>query len=171
MPKPKFADLWKNFPDHQQYKTMFDLYMMLGGAAQKNIHAPGFGANGNACASRMSVALSLAGHRIDAGIAQTARARTLGTDKGYRIIYGVADLRSYLLIAFGQPQTDNVSPYNDAFVGKKGIVAFNVRGWTGAVGHIALWNGSAFREPTSDDYSQYSDGPAATVKGEFWEMP
>lgn len=171
MAKPKFENLWKHFPDHVQYKSMFDLYMMLGGAAQKNIQAPGFGPNGNACASRMSVALSLSGHKIDETLAQTSRARTLGTDRGYRIIYGVADLRNYLLRAFGQPMSDNVSPYNDAFGGKKGIIAFNVSGWSGATGHIALWNGSAFREPSFDDYSQYSEGSAATFKGEFWEMP
>jgi len=169
--KPKFDKLWTNFPDHVKYPTMFNLYMSLGGAAQKNINSPGFGPNGNTCASRMSVAMAAAGHKIDENIAKSARARTLGTDKGFRIIFGVSDLKNYILQAFGRPLVDNITPYNDAFKGKKGIIAFSVSGWNDATGHIALFNGTTFREPDHDDYSAFSRGPAQTFRGEFWEMP
>lgn len=170
MVKPEFQKLWDNFPDHARYPSLFNLYTMLGGAAAKNINAPGFGPSGNACASRMSVAMNLAGHRIDDGLARAALARTLGTDRGYRIIYGVADLRAYLLRAFGKPSMDNASPFDDNFAGKKGIIAFGVKGWSGATGHIALYDGTSYREPEHDDYSRFSRDRAETYRGEFWEM-
>lgn len=35
-----------------------------------------------------------------------------------------------------------------------GIIAFSVN-WLGATRHIALWNGTNYREPGHDDYSTY----------------
>lgn len=171
MAKPKFEDLWKNFPDHIKYPRMHDLYMMLGGQAQNNLNRPGFPPDGNTCASRMSIALALSGHKIDEARARNINATTLGTDKGYRIIFRVSELRTYLLTAFGKPTDDNKSPYDDLFHGRKGIVAFGVSGWDDATGHIALYNGTSYREPDHDDYSQFVKIPAKTYKGEFWEMP
>jgi hypothetical protein len=42
---------------------------MLGGAAAQNIDAPGFGPNGNTCASRLSVAFNNGGAPISLAIA------------------------------------------------------------------------------------------------------
>lgn len=92
---------------------MKDLYTALGGAAKNNINQPGFGPNGNTCASRMSVALNLAGTPIDMTIVNSIGAKTLGTDNSHRIIYRVTDLRSYLLKLLGDPSIDNTSPYDD----------------------------------------------------------
>ena len=55
---------------------------------------------------------------------------------------------------------------------KKGIVAFSVN-WGNATGHIALWNGAAYREPNHDNYSTYvntADPKIHTSRGEFWEL-
>jgi len=170
--KPNFHRLWQEFPDHVRFKTMKDLYTELGGAAEKNIYLPGFGPNGNTCASRLSVAFNKAGAPINAALAGTAGARTLGTKDGSRIIYGVADFRSYLLKSLGKPSTDAVSPYDDKFRGLKGIIAFSVN-WSGATGHIALWNGVHYREPGYDNYSTYTNPDNPSIKtslGEFWEL-
>jgi hypothetical protein len=172
MTKPNFNKLWSSFPDHIKYPTLKDLYTALGGAAEKNIHLPGFGPNGNTCASRMSVAFNNAGFPINPIFAKTAGARTLGTSDGSRIIYGVSDLRKYLLQLLGNPTIDNASPYDDTFKGKKGIIAFSVN-WVGATGHIALWNGSTYREPSYDNYSTYVNSTSPNIKtssGEFWEL-
>lgn len=173
MHKPNFHDLWLAFPDHDKYPTLKDLYTALGGAAEKNIYAPGFGPDGNTCASRMSVAFNKARAPIDMGIANAVGAATLGTADGSRIIYRVADFRKYLIRALGKPAKDSVSPYDDDFAGRKGIIAFTVN-WGDASGHIALWNGGIYREPGHDNYSTYVNSTNSGIKtsrGEFWELP
>lgn len=173
MIKPDFQKLWLGFPDHTKYKSLQDLYTALGGAAEKNINLPGFGANGNTCASRMSVAFNKAGTPISAALASMVGAQTLGTADGARIIYRVADFRKYLFKALGKPTMDNTSPYDDAFRNRRGIVAFSVN-WQGATGHIALWNGVTYREPSHDNYSTYVNSAYPNIRtslGEFWELP
>lgn len=173
MIKPTLHKLWLEFPDHTKYPTLKDLYTALGGAAEKNINLPGFGPNGNTCASRLSVAFNKAGSPIEVVLATTVGAQTLGTADGSRIIYRVADFRNYLITALGKPTIDNTSPYDDAFIGRKGIIAFSVN-WQGASGHIALWDGSTYREPSHDNYSTYVNLAYPNIKtsrGEFWELP
>jgi hypothetical protein len=172
MVKPSFHKLWSAFPDHTKYQSLKDLYTALGGAAQKNINVPGFGPNGNTCASRLSVAFNEAGAPIDMTVANSVGAKTLGAADGSRIIFRVTDFRKYLLKVLGSPTADNASPYDDAFRGRKGIIAFSVN-WQGATGHIALWNGIAYREPGYDNYSTYvssTDPDVKTSGGEFWEI-
>lgn len=172
MIKPHFHSLWREFPDHTKYQSMKDLYTALGGAAEKNINQPGFGPNGNTCASRMSVAFNKSGVPINVALASTIGAKTLGTADGSRIIYRVADFRNYLLKTLGEPTFDNTSPYDDAFRGRKGIIAFSVN-WQGATGHIALWNGVTYREPSHDNYSTYVNSTNPNIRtslGAFWEL-
>ena len=76
MLKPNFHRLWLAFPDHNQYRSMQDLYTTLGGAAEKNIKQPGFGPNGNTCASRLSIAFNKAGAPINMALANTVGAQT-----------------------------------------------------------------------------------------------
>ena len=172
MMKPSFHKLWSEFPDHSQFPTLKDLYTALGGAAAKNITADGFGPDGNTCASRLSVAFNKAGVLITSASANAAHAATLGTAEGSRIIFRVSAFRRYLLNTLGNPTVDNASPFDDSFSGKRGIVAFSVN-WDGATGHIALWNGVAYREPSHDNYSTYVNGAfpnIRTSRGEFWEL-
>ena len=96
----------------------------------------------------------------------------MGTADGSRIIFGVADLRRYLIQTLGEPVVDKTSPYDDAFRHRQGIIAFSVN-WRTATGHIALWNGSTYREPVHDNYSAYvnsADPRIRTSRGEFWEL-
>lgn len=172
MIKPRFPNLWQEFPPHTQHATLKDLFTALGGAAAKNIDLPGFGATGNTCAARLSVAFNKSGAPILQSVADAAGARTVGAADGSRLIFGVADFRRYLLHTLGQPSVDNASPYNDAFSGRTGIIAFRVN-WGNASGHIALWNGRMFREPKYDDFSAYvspQDAKIRTSLGEFWEL-
>lgn len=170
--KPNFQRLWSAFPDHVKHRNLRDLYTALGGAAEKNIDLPGFGPNGNTCASRLSVAFNNAGAPINLAFANAVGAKTLGTAAGSRIIFRVADFRNYLRKALGDPTVDKTKPYDDAFRGRKGIIAFSVN-WQGATGHVALWNGTAYREPSYDDYSTYVSSTHPNIKtscGEFWEL-
>lgn len=155
-----------------KFKTLKDLYTELGGAVEKNIYVPGFGPNGNTCASRMSVAFNKGGAPIIPALAGSVAAQTIGTASGSRIIFRVSDFRKYLIKIIGEPTIDNISPYDSDFKGRKGIVAFSVN-WQGATGHIALWNGTSYREPSYDNYSTYVNGSHPSVRtsrGKFWEI-
>jgi hypothetical protein len=170
--KPSLNRLWQAFPDHTRYPTLKDLYTMLGGQPANNINAPGFGPNGNTCASRLSIAFNNAGAPIDVTAAKAVHAQTLTAADKSRIIFRVADFRQYLLRTLGKPKADKLSPYDDEFRGKKGIIAFSVN-WQNATGHIALWNGTIYREPSHDNYSAYVDPNFPKIKtsrGEFWEL-
>jgi hypothetical protein len=172
MTKPTLQRLWTAFPDHDTYQTLQDLYNWLGGQAARNIDSPGFGPNGNTCASRLSIAFNKAGSPISAVTASAAGAQTISAADGSRIVFRVSEFRKYLLKILGKPSIDNTSPYDDAFRGKQGIVAFSVN-WQGATGHIALWNGSTYREPGHDNYSTYVNPSYPNIKtsrGEFWEL-
>jgi len=172
MINPDFRKMWREFPDHTKYPSLKDLYTLLGGAAERNIYSPGFGPNGNTCASRMSVALNKGGAPISSTVANAIGIQTLGTADGSRIIFRIAELRKYLIKILGQPITDRTSPFDDAFRGRQGIIAFTVN-WQDATGHIALWNGSTYREPDHDDYATYVNSAYPNVRtsmSEFWEI-
>ena len=169
MARPVLSKLWAGFPDHTTYPTLKDLYTHLGGTAARNINAPGFSPTGNTCASRLSVAFNHGGSPISQSIARAAGATTLGASDGSRIIFRVSEFRNYLMRLLGAPVADNVSPYDSAFLGRRGIVAFTVN-WSDATGHIALWDGRGYREPSHDNYSTYVSGAAKTSRGEFWEL-
>lgn len=172
MTTPNFQKLWLAFPLHTKYRTLKDLYTALGGVAERNISVPGFGPNGNTCASRLSVAFNKGGAPINTAFANSIGATTLGTADGSRIIFRVADFRKYLHKTLKRPTNDITSPYDDAFRGRKGIIAFSVN-WQGATGHIALWNGTTYREPSYDNYSTYVNSSHPNIRtslGEFWEL-
>lgn len=171
--KPSLQRLWDAFPDHTRYPTLKDLYTMLGGAAAKNVNAPGFGPNGNTCASRLSVAFNNGGAPINLANATAARAQTITVADGSRIIFRVSEFRSYLIRTLGKPEIDNTRPFDNAFLGRKGIIAFSVN-WQDASGHIALWNGTIYREPAHDNFSTYVSPTYPNVRtrlGEFWKLP
>jgi hypothetical protein len=171
--KPILQKLWAAFPDHNSYPTLEDLYTMLGGQAKKNINEPGFGPNGNTCASRLSVAFNKGGAPISLADATGAHAATITAADRSLIIYRVVDFRNYLLQTLGKPKIDSASPFDTAFRDRKGIIAFSVN-WSGATGHIALWNGTTYREPYHDNYATYIDTSNPHVRtrlGELWELP
>ncbi len=110
-----------------------------------------------------------AGPLLTVAAAQAAGAQTLEAAEGSRIIFRVTEFRAYLVRLLSKPSIDNASPYDSAFRGKRGIVAFTVN-WANASGHIALWDGARYREPSHDNYSTYASGSVKTSRGEFWEL-
>ncbi len=170
MYKPVFVNLWNNFPDHISYPNMKALYTWLGGVIEKNIAAPGFGENGNTCASRLSVAFNKAGAPINKTVAASIGTSTISAGDNSQIIYRVEDFRKYLYKTLGKPTLDHTSPFDSDIRGKRGIIAFKIN-FIGATGHIALWNGSIYREPGFDNYATYLEGSSKTSQSEFWELP
>jgi hypothetical protein len=169
---PALQNLWNNFRDHNTYPTLKDLYTWLGGAAAKNINAPGFGPNGNTCASRLSVAFNKAGAKIDKAIANSVGAQTISAADGSQLIFRVGEFRRYLIRILGAPTTDKNSPFDSDFSGMRGIIAFAVN-WADASGHIAMSNGTTYREPGHDNFARYVDPrnpKVRTSRGEFWRL-
>ncbi|GJE61676.1 T6SS effector amidase Tae4 family protein [Methylobacterium trifolii] len=171
MAKPSFDWMWTYFPDHGKYPTLKDLFGWLGGGLKRNIDEPGFGPAGNTCAARMSRALNYANHPITAKqIKQLSLNALLGDDKKH-YLFRVRELRTYLTHTIGVTPKTVKKDFQTAFAGERGIVAFRVAGWQSASGHIALWDGSSFRENDHDDYRAQQDDPStAENEGTVEEM-
>jgi hypothetical protein len=111
----------------------------IGGKVQQNIETglshtdAGFK---NACAIRMSYSLNYSGVQVGTGEWATVS----GADKKL-YIYRVKDLLKYLQTNFGEADKTVNSPKPIDFEGMKGILVFNVSGWSNASGHATLWDG------------------------------
>jgi hypothetical protein len=161
MAKPSFSMMWQAFPDHTKYPTLRELHTFIGGGLAKNIDIPGFGANGNTCAVRISRALNYGNLPISAKLVKSLGIGTMTGADGKLYIFRVRELKTYLRSALGVTPIKVSKDFNNAFIGNQGIVAFEVRGWSDASGHVALWNGSVFREE-HDDYRNLKDDPKTT---------
>lgn len=175
MATPSFKTMWKQFPDHTIYPTLRDLHTFIGGALANNIDVPGFGTNGNTCAVRMSRALNYGSLPISAKLVKALKVSTLTGTDGKLYIFRVRELRIYLNSSLGVTPTKITKNFATAFTKKQGIVAFDVSGWGDASGHVALWDGSAFRE-AQDDYRGLKDNPKTakvepnTTAMSIWEI-
>jgi hypothetical protein len=176
MTRPAFEALWKRFPDHRAFPNLEALFRHVGGELERNINVPGFGPDGNTCAVRMSLALNHGGTPIDARVVKLLGLNVLIGADGHRYLFRVRELRRYLANVLGAAAADRRPPYGDAFKGKRGIMAIEVHGWGDASGHVALWNGTTFREPAYDDYLGLADNPRtrlvepSTTSAHLWKL-
>jgi hypothetical protein len=177
MAKSNFQMMWDAFPDHTKYPTLRSLFTFIGGSLTKNIDSPGFGESGNTCAVRMSRALNYATLPIAAKLVKKLSIETMTGDDGKLYIFRVREMRTYLKSTLGGTPSTVTKGFDTAFVKKKGIVAFDVDGWSDASGHLTLWDGSAFREPVHDDFRNLKDDPNTkkvvephTTKMTLWEL-
>ena len=98
----------------------------------------------------------------------------VGADKRL-YLFRVSEFRRYLERTLGAAPAKATKNFHTAFSGKPGIVAFTVKGWSDASGHIALWDGTKFRED-HDDYRDLKDDPttpdieATLMKLELWPL-
>ena len=159
MSKPDFKMMWLAFPDHIKYPTLRDLHTFIGGTLAKNIDVPGFGVNGNTCAARMSRALNYGNMPVSAELTKSLKISTMVGDDGKHYIFRVRDMKKYLASALDITPIKVTKDFDKAFAGQQGILSFDVKGWSDASGHVALWNGHEFRE-THDDYRRLKDNPA-----------
>jgi hypothetical protein len=162
MALPNFDLMWTNFPDHTKYPTLRDLHNFIGGTLAKNIDIPGFGANGNTCAVRLSRALNYGSMPISGNITKSLKISTMTGGDGKLYIFRVREMKAYLAAALAVTPVKVTDKFGEAFSGKRGLVSFDVSGWSDASGHVALWDGSDFREP-HDDYRNLSDNPLTPV--------
>lgn len=120
-------------------------------------------ATGNTCAVRMSRALNYANMPISAKLTKAHKITTMTGADGQLYIFRVRELKIYLAAALGVTPVKVFKDFDKAFMGQRGIVVFDVMGWPGAGGHIALWDGKVFRENAHDDYRNQRDDPTTAI--------
>lgn len=176
MNRPNFEQIWQSFPDHTQYPTLDSLFRHIGGQLTANINAPGFGPNGNTCATRISHAFNYGGSPIDLRVVVLLQLEVLRGADGRLYLFRIRELKRYLREVLGLPTVDRKPPYGDTFAGTRGIMAMDVSGWLDASGHIALWNGREFREPAYDNFLNLTDDLATpkveprTTGAHLWKL-
>jgi hypothetical protein len=102
----------------------------------------------NTCAIRVSHALNQVGERIRKGHRHRdgSRLKTTYGDDGSRYIYQVSEMRKYLEQKHGKPTVVHHNPGDGGavppqFLGKQGIILFDVKVWDDATGHVDVWDG------------------------------
>lgn len=145
---PVWDELLKNFPNHEAGKVFTD----IGGKVKLNYD---IGVFKNACATRVSKALnfSMGDHEIPFFKTEGADGNDIvqvssgGKKRWY--IYRVNALIKYLSMTYGTPKIVSPGNYKQTLKGKKGIIIFEIKGWTDATGHADLWDGE---KVVRDDY-------------------
>ncbi|WP_216353081.1 type VI secretion system amidase effector protein Tae4 [Snodgrassella alvi] len=114
----------------------------------------------NTCAVRMSYILNYSGLKI-----QPAGENTVtGKDKNY-YYFRVNNLIDFLELQWGKPE---IIKY-PTVIGKKGIILFQISGWSDATGHATLFDGSKCY-----DHCYFSENEPEkkyfTDQANFWEL-
>ena len=156
---PKWELLIQHFPN----KPAGDVFTEIGGKVKLNYD---IGVFSNACATRISKALNYSGeeHKIpfyktkDSNGNDVVQVSSGG--KKYWYIYRVKVISQYLGEVYGPPKMIPNDSYRDHLRGKRGIIVFEVSGWSDATGHADLWNGN---QAVGSDYG----GKSSKIL--FWE--
>ena len=142
MKLPKWDILKTNFPA----KSAKEVFQAIGG---KVLYNHQIGVFSNACSSRISVALNASGkeHELPFFRAEWPKGKvqaqvSSGAD-GKWYIFRVKMLIKYLTEKYDKPEEYLPEEYLQKIVGRKGIIVFEVKGWSDATGHADLWDGSA----------------------------
>lgn len=117
----------------------------------------------NTCAVRMSYILNQSGLFIPPTTDKTKKG---GDERNY--FYRVKDVIEFLKRRWGAPEIVAYPPAGGgSMVGKKGVVLFEVRGWTDASGHATLFDGT-----TCYDHCYFNEPGVAyqTTKANFWAL-
>jgi hypothetical protein len=125
---PSFSLLWAHYPDDQEQDKV---KQRIGG----NVNLPWLT---NTCVVRMSYAFNLSGQPVPNGHAGLT---TVSGADGRRYAFRVREFKSYLENEYKAPDITGSSM--SAFQNSKGIIMFDVSGWSDATGHFDMWNGSA----------------------------
>ena len=165
MIKPNFATAWAAAIDiYDPADAAERVAMVIGGQVDRNIHSSDPALRWvNTCAVRMSYILNKSGALVPKITDQTVS----GAD-GHQYFYRVKDLINYLKKEWGQPAIVKYpQPGGGTLAGKKGVILFEVSGWSNAQGHATLFNGS-----TCYDHCYFYEPSASyrTEQANFWSL-
>ncbi|MEE9269930.1 MAG: type VI secretion system amidase effector protein Tae4 [Candidatus Krumholzibacteria bacterium] len=145
-PLPSFQKMWKHYPDE---KDPVKVKKLIGG----KVNYPWIT---NTCTIRLSRAFNYAGDPIRKGYAGLNAVS--GADRKW-YAFRVRELEKYLRAMYGDPQVEEVAgdanKLRAAVKGYRGVIQFNVRGWSDATGHLDIWDGTKVR---FSEYFSQADG-------------
>jgi len=138
---------------------------VIGGRVADNINNPNPEQRwNNTCAVRMSYILNHSGLVIPKISGQTVS----GADHR-QYFYRVRDLIAFLKQRWGNPETVNYPPSGGGtLAGKKGLILFEISGWSDAQGHATLFNGNACYD---ECYFNEPEANYSTTRANFWSLP
>jgi hypothetical protein len=132
MNRPAFSICWLKFSEVNV--PVADVGAKIGGKVQQNIDG---GIFQNACPIRMSYVLNYAGVPIPASPYSVVS----GADKKW-YMFRVNEMMTFLEKTFGKADKSAKAPQPTHFTGLKGLIVVKGHGWSNALGHVTLWNGS-----------------------------
>lgn len=165
MSRPSFSSAWAaSLRIYDARNSAVKVANVIGGYVGKNINNPDPTKRwSNTCAVRMSYILNQSGMQIPRINGQTASGED---NKQY--FFRVHDLIRFLKFRWGRPDIVKYPPSGGGELsGKKGVILFEVSGWSDARGHATLFNGLTcydqcyFNEPGV----RYS-----TERANFWSL-
>ncbi|MDQ6786837.1 MAG: type VI secretion system amidase effector protein Tae4 [Acidobacteriota bacterium] len=121
----------------------------------------------NTCVIRVSRALDYANDPI---VRMPGVLTVKGADKKLYALR-VREFRKYMVKTYGKPAVDEKKAANgsipmDKFSGKRGIIGFEVKGWSDATGHFSLWDGTSILYDGGHDYFG-----GLAYEAMLWEAP
>ena len=151
-PHPSFDLLVHAYPTPHNY-NVHALKKLIGGGADDTNAPPSQqwlgGDHGDTCTLRMSRALNYSGIHVPANFHGM---RTVGGKDKLHYAFAVQEIHAWLKKKLGPPDiyVKGKPVKRDKFLGKKGIILFDIRfgliadGVTRALGHVDLWDGNTF---------------------------
>lgn len=134
-----FQTIWQKYP-HGEAE---DVKRRIGGAINAAYIT-------NTCTIRVSRALTEAGMKINPiTLADGNNMLLVKGANGVGLPIRVKEFSQWVVKRFGQPQIkvvnrgDGTEDVPQQFLGKKGLIKFDVRVWSDATGHFDLWDGEA----------------------------
>ena len=158
--RPKFAQAWGRFREINI--SVAKVGAKIGGKVGHNISA---GIFQNACPIRMSYVLNYTGIPVPSAGYHVVS----GADKRW-YMYRVPEMMAFLQQSFGTPDHSAANPKPKDFAGHKGVIVVKGRGWSNAVGHVTLWDGTTCSDSchlTSDP----DNGPFVPDTAALWVLP
>lgn len=165
MSRPTFAAAWA--ASMQIYAPLYTgkhVAKIIGGNVEKNINSPDARWRwNNTCAVRMSYILNHSGLLIPHWVGQTVS----GAD-GRQYFFRVKDLIRFLEINWGKPEVIQYPPSGGGMLaGKKGVILFEVIGWSDAAGHATLFDGYHCYDHC---YFNEPEARYQTERANFWSL-
>lgn len=166
MNRPSFSSAWAaSMRIYDPVTPSERVAKIIGGYVEKNINNPDPTQRWvNTYAVCMCYILNKSGLLIPKITGQTVS----GANR-QQYFYRVKDLIRFLQSKWGNPEVEKYPPSNGSLLsGKKGMILFEVSGWSDANGHATLFNGMKcydhcyFNEPES----RYR-----TERAYFWSLP
>lgn len=166
MSRPSFAAAWAASQRiYDSANPGVKVAKTIGGYVEKNINNPDPKQRwSNTCAVRMSYILNHAGLIIPSIPGKTVS----GADKR-QYFFRVKDLIIFLEQRLGRAEIVGYPPADGgALAGRKGLILFEVSGWSDAQGHATLFNGSSCY-----DHCYFNEPGVSyrTDRANFWSLP